>query len=605
MSYRFLLVQLADIGDLILTTPAIASLREAHPDAHLTLLTSSHSAPIIEAGLVDEIITFDRRRFNSSWALLRPANLRNIAQLRHGRYDIVIFFHHFTLKLGTLKFWTIALASRAGIRAGLDNGNGWFLTHRLVDEGYGAHHQAEYWLRLVALFNADATPRRAHVAFHDGILPISAPRSRRIVIHGGSGGYSPARRWYPERFARVADALHAEYDAEIVLVGTADDDADAIIRHMQHKPVNLSGKTSLTQLADVLRSSDLYIGADSGVMHLASAVRVPVVALFGASNHRAWSPWSPNGKIVVLKTNPICAPCSYVEHAVGAREGCVARTCMAMLTVDSVLSASHALLNDEATDAFTPPEWHSTPPQRDRIRILGLPVDAITYRKWMKRLDEWVKTGDRLHHVCTVNPEFMIIAQHDPIFHAILSRADLCVPDGVGLLAAARMVGKKLPERVTGSDGTRIIAQHAAQNNWRLFFLGASEGIAQQAADILRADHPTLQVVGVYSGSPRPEEEADIVERVNASHADILLVAYGAPEQDKWIARNAPRLRVKMAMGVGGAFDFIAGVVPRAPQWMRDYGLEWLYRLYKQPWRIKRMMRLPRFVIAVILRGEN
>jgi N-acetylglucosaminyldiphosphoundecaprenol N-acetyl-beta-D-mannosaminyltransferase len=111
--------------------------------------------------------------------------------------------------------------------------------------------------------------------------------------------------------------------------------------------------------------------------------------------------------------------------------------------------------------------------------------------------------------------------------------------------------------------------------------------------------------VGVYSGSPAPEEEETIVERVNASGAEILFVAYGAPEQDKWIARNMPRLHVKMAMGVGGTFDFIAGIIPRAPLWMQRMGLEWLYRLYLQPWRIRRMMRLPRFVIAVLLRGSR
>ena len=92
---------------------------------------------------------------------------------------------------------------------------------------------------------------------------------------------------------------------------------------------------------------------------------------------------------------------------------------------------------------------------------------------------------------------------------------------------------------------------------------------------------------------------------MNATNADILLVAYGAPEQDKWIARNTPRLNVKMAMGVGGAFDFIAGKIPRAPEWMQRAGLEWAYRLYKQPWRIFRMMRLPQFVFAVILRGAD
>jgi len=203
--------------------------------------------------------------------------------------------------------------------------------------------------------------------------------------------------------------------------------------------------------------------------------------------------------------------------------------------------------------------------------------------------------------VCTLNPEFVMIARRDPNFWNILQRATLCVPDGVGLLWAARRQGTPLPERVTGSDGVPIIAQRAAQHGWRLYLLGAGPGIAQRTADILQARFPGLPIAGVYEGSPAPEDEDAIVERINVSGADILFVAYGAPEQDKWIARNLPRLKVTMAMGVGGAFDFIAGVVPRAPVWMQRMGIEWLYRLYLQPWRIKRMMRLPRFVLAVLL----
>jgi N-acetylglucosaminyldiphosphoundecaprenol N-acetyl-beta-D-mannosaminyltransferase len=135
--------------------------------------------------------------------------------------------------------------------------------------------------------------------------------------------------------------------------------------------------------------------------------------------------------------------------------------------------------------------------------------------------------------------------------------------------------------------------------------LGAAPGIAQKAADVLRARYPGVQIVGVYAGSPAPSDEDALVERVNASGADILFVAYGAPVQDKWIARNLPRLRVKMAMGVGGSFDFVAGIIPRAPLWMRQAGLEWLYRLYLQPWRARRMLRLPRFVWAVLTRGQH
>jgi exopolysaccharide biosynthesis WecB/TagA/CpsF family protein len=138
--------------------------------------------------------------------------------------------------------------------------------------------------------------------------------------------------------------------------------------------------------------------------------------------------------------------------------------------------------------------------------------------------------------------------------------------------ASTEGLGHKLPERVTGSDGVPLIAERAAKEGWRLFFLGAAPGVAAEAAKRLTACYPGLQVVGTYSGSPSGAEEDEIVARINQSGADILFVAYGAPAQDKWIARNLPRLRPRVAMGVGGSFDFVAGVLKRAPPWMRPPG---------------------------------
>ena len=241
----------------------------------------------------------------------------------------------------------------------------------------------------------------------------------------------------------------------------------------------------------------------------------------------------------------------------------------------------------------------------DRLSILGVPVDAITYEVWLEVIGGWIKDGEGARHVCTVNPEFIMIAQRDAIFFNILNRAEYCLADGVGLLWASRQLGRPLPQRVTGSDGVPIIAEHAAARGWKIFFLGAAEGVAARAAEILQGRYPGLIVAGVHSGSPSEAEEDDIVARVNGSGADILFVAYGAPAQDKWIARNLPRLNVAMAMGVGGSLDFIAGVVPRAPQWMRDRGIEWLYRLIRQPWRLRRMLRLPRFVFAVFRQARG
>lgn len=234
------------------------------------------------------------------------------------------------------------------------------------------------------------------------------------------------------------------------------------------------------------------------------------------------------------------------------------------------------------------------------LHILGVPLHAATFTSLLQNIAEWIAQGDRLHQVCTVSPEFVMIAQDDPAFMRVLQSADLCVADGVGLLLAARYLGHRLPERVTGSDGVPLIAARAAEAGWRLYLLGAASGIAEQAAQRLIAQYPGLQIAGTYAGSPDPAEQDTIVARVNASRADILLVAYGAPRQDLWIARNRAHLDVRVAIGVGGTFDFIAGVVPRAPGWMRRAGLEWLYRLYRQPWRWRRMLRLPRFVWAVL-----
>lgn len=241
----------------------------------------------------------------------------------------------------------------------------------------------------------------------------------------------------------------------------------------------------------------------------------------------------------------------------------------------------------------------------ERLTIVGVPVDVATFDSLLAQIGEWIAQGDRAHQVCTVSPEFVMIAQDDPAFMRALHGADLCVADGVGLLLAARLLGRRLPERVTGSDGVPLIARRAAERGWKLFLLGAAPGVAKRAAARLVADNPGLLIAGTYAGSPSLDEEEDIVARVNASGADILLVAYGAPRQDVWIARNRDRLAVSVAVGVGGTFDFIAGVVPRAPRWMRRLALEWLYRLVRQPWRWRRMLRLPRFVWAVLTCRER
>ncbi len=233
------------------------------------------------------------------------------------------------------------------------------------------------------------------------------------------------------------------------------------------------------------------------------------------------------------------------------------------------------------------------------VDILGVPVAAVTYAQTLALIATWIKQRGP-HQIATVNPEFVMIAQHDTAFMAVLRAADLCAPDGVGLLWAARRLGQHLPERVTGSDLLPLLAERAAIEGWRLFFLGAAPGVAERTAALLQTRYPALQIAGVYGGSPTADEAPALVERITAATPDVLFVAYGAPAQDLWIARYRDQLAVPVMIGVGGAFDHLVGVRRRAPLWVQRLRAEWLFRLITQPWRWRRQLALPRFVWAVL-----
>jgi N-acetylglucosaminyldiphosphoundecaprenol N-acetyl-beta-D-mannosaminyltransferase len=231
--------------------------------------------------------------------------------------------------------------------------------------------------------------------------------------------------------------------------------------------------------------------------------------------------------------------------------------------------------------------------------VLGVRVDEAGYEELLRRVDEYVASG-RPHQIVTLNPEMVVAAGDDPAFRRLLNGADLNVIDGVGLMVAARWLGHRQRERVTGSDGIYRLAAHCAQQGYRTFFLGAAPGVAEVVAERLAGQYPELKVAGSYAGSPRPEDEGEVVARVRAAVPDLLLVAYGVPAEERWIARNRDRLGVAVMIGVGGAFDFVAGVTRRAPPWMRRAGLEWLHRLIHQPWRWRRQLALGRFAIRVL-----
>ncbi|MGD1995718.1 MAG: WecB/TagA/CpsF family glycosyltransferase [Anaerolineae bacterium] len=213
----------------------------------------------------------------------------------------------------------------------------------------------------------------------------------------------------------------------------------------------------------------------------------------------------------------------------------------------------------------------------------------------------WIAEGSP-HQIATVNPEFVIAARQHSTFRAVLEKAGLCLPDGVGITLAARYLGRPLRERVAGVDLVKALAARAAREGWRLFLLGAGPGVAERTADALISRSPGLVVCGTYAGSPTPEEEHSIVRRVRAAGADLLLVAYGAPAQELWLARNLTRTGATIGIGVGGAFDYIAGITHRAPPWVRRIGFEWLHRLVHEPWRWRRQLALLHFALLLLLR---
>lgn len=222
-----------------------------------------------------------------------------------------------------------------------------------------------------------------------------------------------------------------------------------------------------------------------------------------------------------------------------------------------------------------------------KVDVLGVKIDAITQREALSKVEHWVWNPGK-YYIVTPNPEFIVTAQKDPVFKKILNGADLSIPDGVGL----RLTGK-IKNTFSGTDFMEELVELAAEKGFTVGFLGGKEGVAVKCSECLKQKYSNLKISFASSNTT-----------YKIPPTDLLFIALGHGKQEKWIKGNINQVPAKVFMGVGGAFDYLSGSVPRAPKGLRDLGLEWLFRLVIQPWRIKRQLALFEYLWLIIVRGN-
>ena len=231
-----------------------------------------------------------------------------------------------------------------------------------------------------------------------------------------------------------------------------------------------------------------------------------------------------------------------------------------------------------------------------KIEVLGVAFDNVTMEQAAEMGGKMLQE-DRFHYVVTPNPEFILAAEKDESFRKVINAADLVIPDGIGVIYSAKILGTPLAERVPGIEFSAKMLEKLNEMGGRLFLLGAKPGVAEKAGENICAQYPNIVLCGTQDGYFKDEE--DVILKVAAARPDLLFVCLGAPKQEFWIKKNGPATGAHLLCGLGGSLDVFAGTVERAPKFFCDHGLEWFYRLCKEPKRIGRMMKLPLFLVHV------
>ena len=241
---------------------------------------------------------------------------------------------------------------------------------------------------------------------------------------------------------------------------------------------------------------------------------------------------------------------------------------------------------------------------KDKVNILGVWVDMVNIPRAVDKIMQFFN-DDGLHKVYTPNSEIIMAAYKDDNFRDILNDAELLTADGIGVVYASKILGKPITERAAGYDILCEILERIKGTSRSVFLFGGKPGVAEIAEEKLKERYPGLVIAGTRNGYFKPEEEENIVSQINSSGAELLLVCLGAPKQELWINKYKDKLNVKVAMGVGGSLDVFAGTALRAPDFYCKHGLEWFYRLMKQPSRAGRMLALPKFGFTVLFKGRK
>ena len=244
--------------------------------------------------------------------------------------------------------------------------------------------------------------------------------------------------------------------------------------------------------------------------------------------------------------------------------------------------------------------------------ILGVDITTASKQHVLKYIFKRLHNNKDKFYIVTPNPEILVYASRSRVFRQVLNGATVSLPDGVGVLAAGKILKKRIMGRITGVDMMESMCREASKRHVTVGFLGGRGGVAEQTAECLTKKY--LGLIVSFAGEEWPIQNIEDrrsnmegnqnskfkIQNSQNIHADILFVAFGFPRQEEWIAKNLSKIDVTCAMGVGGAFDYISGKVKRAPKLIRSIGMEWAFRLIVQPWRLRRQLALPQFIFEII-----